>query len=149
MTTTQGLTGSIARFPVLRAVDCITVPVPDLDTGLAFYRDTLGHQLRWRNDERGQAALALPEATAELVLTTREPYAPAWLVASADEAAATIQTAGGRIITEPFDIPVGRVALAADPFGNVLVLIDLSKGQYLTNATGTVTGTTASPAPSG
>ena len=36
---------------VLRAVDAVTVPVPDLDQGLACYRDGLGHELIWRNDE--------------------------------------------------------------------------------------------------
>ncbi|HVX42662.1 MAG TPA: VOC family protein, partial [Mycobacteriales bacterium] len=128
---------------LLRAVDCVTVPVPDLDAGLAFYRDSLGHQLRWRNDDRGQLGLALPDADTELVLTTREPYAPGWLVASADEAAEAIRAAGGRVISEPADIPVGRVAVAADPFGNVLVLVDLSKGRYVTDSAGTVTGTAA------
>jgi hypothetical protein len=31
--------------PVLQMVDAVTVPVPDLDQGLAFYRDRLGHGL--------------------------------------------------------------------------------------------------------
>lgn len=35
-------------------------PVPDLDAGLRFYRDSLGHELRWRNDAIGQAGLAMP-----------------------------------------------------------------------------------------
>lgn len=36
-------------------------------------------------------------------------------------------------------IPVGRVAVVADPFDNVLVLIDLSKGRYATDEQGSVT----------
>ena len=28
---------------VLRMVDAVTVPVPDIDQGLEFYRDHLGH----------------------------------------------------------------------------------------------------------
>jgi hypothetical protein len=35
---------------------------------------------------------------------------------------------------------VGRVAVVADPFGNRLTLLDLSKGRYLTDADGIVTG---------
>jgi len=31
-------------------------------------------------------------------------------------------------------------AVVADPFGNVLVLLDLSKGHYITDTTGNVTG---------
>ena len=42
---------------VLRMVDAVTVSVPDLDQGLAFYRDRLGHDLIWRNDDVGQAGL--------------------------------------------------------------------------------------------
>jgi hypothetical protein len=45
----------------------------------------------------------------------------------------------GRLLSPPFDIPVGRVAVVADPFDNVLVLIDLSKGRYATDELGTVT----------
>jgi predicted enzyme related to lactoylglutathione lyase len=51
-----------------------------------------------------------------------------------------VAAAGGRIIAEPEDIPVGRVAVVEDPFGNVLVLLDLSKGRYVTDDDGTVTG---------
>jgi hypothetical protein len=28
------------------------------------------------------------------------------------------------------ELPVGRLAVVADPFGNPLVLVDLSKGRY-------------------
>jgi predicted enzyme related to lactoylglutathione lyase len=130
---------------LLRAVDCVTVPVPDLDDGLAFYQGKLGQRLLWRNDELGQAGLRLPDSDAELVLTTRAGYAPAWLVDSADEAAETIREGGGRVVAEPNDIPVGRLAVVADPFGNVLVLLDVSKGAYTTDAAGAVTGTAANP----
>lgn len=126
--------------PLLRAVDAVTVPVPDLDSGLRFYRDALGHQLRWRHDEIGQAGLGLPESATELVLATGLGYEPDWLVASADEAARSIQSAGGQVITGPFDIPVGRLARVADPFGNILVVLDLSKGRYLTDGARQVIG---------
>ena len=43
------------------------VPVPDLDQGLQFYRDQLGHELVWRNDAEGQVGLRLPESQAELL----------------------------------------------------------------------------------
>ena len=48
--------------PVLRMVDAVTVPVPNLDQGLAFYRDGLRHELIWRDDEIGQAGLHGPTA---------------------------------------------------------------------------------------
>jgi predicted enzyme related to lactoylglutathione lyase len=130
----------MSATPLLQMVDAVTVPVPDLDAGLRFYRDCLGHQLRWRHDDIGQAGLALPGGDTEIVLTTRHGYEPNWLVASADHAAAAVRAAGGRVVTEPFDIPVGRIAVVAGPFGNVLVLLDLSKGRYITDTRGNVTG---------
>jgi predicted enzyme related to lactoylglutathione lyase len=98
------------------------------------------NDLLWRNDEAGQAGLGLSLSDSEIVLTTGGEYAPNWLVSDADQAATTIQAAGGQVITEPFDIPVGRLAVVTDPFGNVLVLLDLSKGRYVTDASGRVTG---------
>jgi len=132
----------MSATPLFHKVDAVTIPVPDLDAGLRFYRDSLGHQLRWRNDAIGQAGLALAAGDTEIVLTTRQGYEPDWLVASADEAAAAVVAAGGRVVAEPFDIPVGRVAVVADPFGNTLVLLDLSKGRYVTDGEGHVTAVT-------
>jgi predicted enzyme related to lactoylglutathione lyase len=124
---------------LFQKVDAVTIPVPSLDAGLRFYRDALGHQLRWRNDDTGQAGLALADSDTEIVLTTRQGYEPDWLVDSADEAAESVRAAGGRILAEPSDIPVGRVAIVSDPFGNTLVLLDLSKGHYVTDSEGNVT----------
>jgi predicted enzyme related to lactoylglutathione lyase len=127
---------------LFQKVDAVTIPVPSLDAGLRFYRDALGHQLRWRNDDTGQAGLALAGSDTEIVLTTRQGYEPDWLVASADEAAEAVRAAGGRILAEPSDIPVGRLAIVSDPFGNTLVLLDLSKGHYITDSDGNVTAVT-------
>ena len=126
--------------PLLCKVDAVTVPVPDLDSGLEFYVGELGHRLAWRNDGVGQAAVALRESDTEVVLTTRDRYEPNWLVDDVHEAAAVFEAAGGRVLSPAFDIPVGRVAVVTDPFGNVLVLVDLSKGRYRTADDGTVTG---------
>ena len=131
--------------PLFQKVDAVTVPVPDLDAGLRFYCDSLGHELRWRNDAIGQAGLGLPGTDTEIVLSTQQEYEPNWLVASADEAARAVQAAGGQVLTGPFDIPVGRVAVVADPFGNALVLLDLSRGRYVTDSTGQVTAVAQDP----
>lgn len=130
---------------LLRKVDAVTIKVPDLDAGLAFYGDRLGHSLNWRNDEIGQAGLSVPDSDTEIVLTTQHGYEPNWLVDSTDDAAKELADAGGTILAEPFDIPVGRAAVIADPFGNVLVLVDLTKGRYTTDDTGEVTGIAQQP----
>ena len=119
--------------PILRAVDAVTVPVPDLDEGLAYFRDGLGHEVIWRNDELGQVGLRLPDSNAELVLTTQQSYEVNWLVDSVPQAVAAMVSGGGRVIVEEHAIPVGRLAVVADPFGNRLVLLDLSAGTYVTD----------------
>ena len=124
--------------PLFRQLDAVTVRVPDLDQGLSFYRDQLGHELLWRNDALGQAGLRLPDTDTELVLSTSLDYAPNWLVTSVDDAVERLVAAGGRVVSPPAAIPVGRVAVVADPFGNPLILVDLSAGTYVTDATGHV-----------
>jgi hypothetical protein len=110
--------------------------------GPRSYRDLglrLGHELLWRSDQMGQAGLDLPGSDTEIVLTTGQKYEPNWLVTSADDAAAAVQSVGGRLVTGPSTF-VGRVAVVADPFVNILVLVDLSKGRYVTNSARNVTG---------
>jgi predicted enzyme related to lactoylglutathione lyase len=131
--------------PLLRAVDAVTFHVPDLDEGIAFYVDRLGHALLWRNNDIGAAGIALPESSTEIVLTTQHRYEPNWLVDSADAAAESVEAAGGRVLSPAVDIPVGRVAVVEDPFGNVLVLVDLSKGRLATDQHGNVTAVVADP----
>lgn len=125
---------------ILRKVDAVTVRVPDIDTGINFYVDVLGHRMKWRNDAIGQAGLELPDGDSEIVLTTEHSYEPNWLVESVDDAVELFRSNGGQIIAEPLDIPVGRLGVVLDPFGNALVLLDLSKGTYTTDETGDVTG---------
>ena len=134
------------RPGVLRAVDAVVLPVPDLDAALAYYRDALGQRLLWRTADA--AAVALPDAGAELVLETRRPAAEVDLLVDAvDDAASALTAAGGAVVVPPADIPVGRVAVVADPFGNRLTLVDLGRGRYRTDADGTVTGVAPSTPP--
>ena len=124
---------------LLRKVDCIRLYVPDLEAGLAFYRDRLGHELIWRSDTA--AGLRLPESDAELVLQTEEQRQEVdLLVESADEAAKWVEQAGGKVIVPPFDIQIGRCVVLEDPWGNPLVLLDISKGPLKTDADGNVIG---------
>ena len=125
--------------PLIRKVDCLRLYVPDLETGLAFYRDRLGHELIWRSATA--AGLRMPDTDAELVLQTEEQRQEIdLLVDSADKATAFFEQAGGKVIVTPFDIQVGRCAVVEDPWGNPLVLLDTSKGLLKTDAAGNVIG---------
>ena len=126
-------------MPLLHKVDCVRLYVPDLEAGLAFYRDKLGHELIWRTPTA--AGLRLPETDAELVIQTEEQRQEIdLLVDSADEAAKFIEQAGGTVIVPPFDIQIGRCVVVEDPWGNPLVLLDTSKGLLSTDTDGNVIG---------
>lgn len=127
-----------ATEPLLRAVDSVEVRVPDLNEGLAFYCNKLGHELVWRADDA--AGLSLPDGNGELVIQTSRPPEPALRVESADRAAERFVEAGGSVITEPHDIRIGRCAVVQDPWGNRLVLLDMTKGRLVTDSEGNITG---------
>jgi lactoylglutathione lyase len=126
--------------PLIRKVDCVQIQVPDLDAGLAFYRDRLGHRLIWRTERA--AGLQLPDTDAELVLQT-ERLGPEvnLLVASVEVAVARIIEAGGAVIVPPFDIQIGRCVVVRDPWDTQLILLDVSKGLLVADADGNVIGT--------
>lgn len=124
---------------LLRKVDCVRLYVPDLEAGLVFYCELLGHSLIWRTET--SAGLKLPETDAELVLQTEDQRQEVdFLVNSADESAALLEQAGGQVIVPPFDIPIGRCVVVKDPWDNPLVLLDTSKGLLKTDADGNVIG---------
>ncbi|HEV8574637.1 MAG TPA: VOC family protein, partial [Dehalococcoidia bacterium] len=99
--------------PLFQTIDCLQVPVPDLEVGLEFYRDRLGHELIWRTETA--AGLRMPETDVEIVIQTERPQLEANLkVASADAAAERIVEAGGKLVAGPFDIQIGRCAVVLD-----------------------------------
>ncbi len=125
--------------PLIRRVDCIRLHVPDLEAGLAFYRDRLGHPIVWRT--ASAVGLRMGDSDAEIVLQTEdEGQEVDLLVASADDAAQQIGEGGGRVVVPPFDIAIGRCAVVDDPWGNELVLLDASNGLLSTDADGNVVG---------
>jgi len=116
-------------------VDCVMLKVADLDAALGFY-SSLGHPLLWRTPEA--AGLGMSGTDAELVLHTGHGPEVDLLVDNVDEALKRFVEAGGAIIKEPFDIPIGRCAVVSDPFGNALVMFDQTKGAFVTDAKGQV-----------
>ena len=122
---------------LFKKVDCLRIPVPDLDAGLAFYRDRLGHELIWRGET--SAGLRMPDTGTEIVIHTESDiFEIDLLVSSADAAAEAIVMAGGSVVVPPFDIQIGRCVVVQDPWNNQLVLLDMSKGPLQTGEDGMV-----------
>jgi predicted enzyme related to lactoylglutathione lyase len=125
--------------PFFKKIDCVELHVNDLDEALRFYRDRLGHALEWRSDTA--AGLRLADSDGEIVLQTeREGMNVDFLVPSADMAAQEFERAGGTVLVRPFDIQIGRCVVVRDPWGNKLVLLDMSKGRLVTDAEGRIIG---------
>jgi lactoylglutathione lyase len=124
--------------PLFQKIDCLALPVPDLEAAVAFYA-SLGHELKWRTPQ--SAAFQLPDSNAELiVMTDRTVRETDIAVESADDAVERFIAAGGRLVKGPFDIAIGRCAVVADPWDNLPVLLDNSNGFLTTDAEGNVTG---------
>lgn len=121
---------------LFKHVDAVVLAVPNLEDGIKFYCDKLGHELKWRDES--SAGLKLGES--ELVLSTKLTQETDILVESVEDAIEKFNNLGGEVIVEPEDIPVGKVTVVKDPFGNALTLVDLSKGTYSTDAKNMVTG---------
>jgi predicted enzyme related to lactoylglutathione lyase len=51
---------------------------------------------------------------------------------------AVLVDAGGRVVVSAFDIRIGRCAKVEDPWGNLLTLLDVSKGSLVTDPFGNV-----------
>lgn len=126
------------KKPLFRKLDNYLLRVSDLDAAISFYRDQLGHALVWRDTTA--AGFALPETDAELVVHLRIGPETDILVDSVDAAFEELLAAGGTAVQPPFDITIGRCARVRDPFGNVLVILDQSKGRLTTDADRNVTG---------
>ena len=116
----------LVNTPLLRKVDCIRLAVDDLDAAIAFYQ-RLGHEVIWRR--AAAAGLRLPESDTELVVQTEEPGLEVdLLVDDAAQAAEQFVAVGGTLVSGPREIEIGRCAVVADPWGNTLVLLDMSHG---------------------
>jgi predicted enzyme related to lactoylglutathione lyase len=98
----------------------------------AFYEQVLG--LTTSVVDMGAGEYTLFEVNGQQVGGTTAPQMPGtpnhwhvyFAVADADASVAKIAELGGSVLAEPFDIPVGRIAVAADPQGAVFSIIQLA-----------------------
>jgi len=120
-------------------IDCVELYVSDLDEGIKYYRDLLGLKLLWRADT--SVGLGMKNEVSEIVLQTdRKEMNVDFKVNSIDEAVNRIIKSGGTILNGPFDIPIGKCAVVRDQWNNKYVILDMSKGKYITDENKKVIG---------
>lgn len=125
--------------PLFDKIDCIRIPVSNLEEGIDFYSKKLGHELIWKRETT--AGLKLKDDVSEIVLYT-EPKGLEidFKVEDTSEAVKQFIQAGGEIIVDIFDIPIGKCAVVKDPWNNEYVILDSSKGTFVTNENKEVIG---------
>lgn len=112
--------------------------VPNLEEGLLFYSEKLGHEVIWKTEFA--AGLKLPNCGAELVISSTNGPETDFQVEDTEKAFATLVELGAKPIAEPFEIKIGKCAVVEDPWGNELVILDTSKGLLKTDENKTVIG---------
>ena len=124
---------------IFSKVDCIRLYVPDLEKGYEFYHDKLWLELVWKT-EKGMGFL-FGDGVTELVIQNEDRYQETDLkVESVKNTVKQIQQSGGKILKGPFDIKIGKCAVVEDPWGNKMVILDSSKGTFVTDKKGNVVG---------
>lgn len=107
----------------------IILPVHDLKSVLAFYRDQLGLLEAWREGD-DTVAFQLPNTDILLLLEAGSSLTagPGFIIASADEFYTAHQ---GKLdfLNAPVDIRPGRLVIAKDPAGNTLQFLSLKPSE--------------------
>jgi len=123
-------------IPVLKKINAVLVKVPSIQEGLDFYREQLGLQVFWKKEDIASVHLG----DSQLVISTTLDPETSILVESVEYAAGVFEKAGGKVVSPPEDIDVGRLVVVADPFGNQLTLVDFTKGFYTVDEAKKVSG---------
>jgi predicted enzyme related to lactoylglutathione lyase len=140
------LQGSVTMEESKRALfcylDCIELYTPDIQQGIEYYCGSLGLKVLWKSDSA--AGLGMREGKTEIVLQNeRREQNMDLKVDSVIEAVKEIEKAGGRILYGPFDIAIGKCAVVKDPWDNKYVVLDTTKGTYITDNEGNIIGQNA------
>ncbi len=127
------------KQPLFTSIDCIRLYVPNLEEGINYYCNSLGMKIIWKTDS--EAGLGMGEGITEIVIQneSKEPEIDI-KVDSVVEAVGRIKKAGGQIVAGPFEIKIGKCAVVKDPWDNKYVILDTTKGLFITDKEGNIVG---------
>jgi lactoylglutathione lyase len=128
-----------SKKPLFSYLDCIELYTPDIQQGIEYYCNKLGLKVLWKSDS--QAGLGMSEGKTEIVIQNeRKEQNMDIKVESVVEAVKEIEKAGGQVIYGPFDVAIGKCAVVKDPWNNKYVILDTTKGTYITDSEGNIIG---------
>ncbi|WBW99310.1 VOC family protein [Oceanirhabdus sp. W0125-5] len=129
----------ISKQSIFKNIDCVQFYIPNLQDGLEYYCKNLGLRIIWRTDSA--IGLGMSEGITEVVIQNeRKTQEIDIKVESVIDTIAEIKKAGGEIICGPFDIKIGKCAVVKDPWGNQYVILDATKGTFITDHEGNIIG---------
>lgn len=115
---------------MLRKIDCVMLRVDDLEIAAQYYVDVFGLRRLWSDET--SVGMGMPETDAEIVLHTNadipKEISVHYLVDDVVASVETLRAKGCIIRAEPFEIVIGKCAVLEDPFGNILSILDMTKG---------------------
>lgn len=122
---------------MFKRIACVMIRVNDVPEAVNFYSDVFGLKPVWRDEQTRQAGLLFQDSDAEVVLHN-DPDIPGhmtvcYLVDDAITAVRRYVEQGCTVLTEPFDIRMGKCAVIQDPFGIRLCILDRSKAAIESN----------------
>ena len=111
----------------------IMVVVKDMDRSVAYYRDVLGLKLlfkqsNWSQFDAGNILVGLHPEGDEVKVSPTTGMSFGIYVDDVTATAAEIKRRGGHISIQPRNEPFGRWALAKDPDGYNIQLIEMARG---------------------
>jgi len=114
----------------LLKVDSIMFFVSNLERAAKFYEEALGLKRIWTDGEQGMIGFRLNEGDSEIVIhNDRNLQNPSFsfLVENVEKFYTDFLEKGHSVVKEPFEVRCGKYAILADPDGNELPIIDLTK----------------------
>jgi lactoylglutathione lyase len=130
---------NILKQPLFRNIDCIQLYIPNIQQGIEYYCNSLGLRIIWKSDSA--VGLGMSEGITEIVIQNeRNTQEFDIKVDSVTDAIIEIERAGGQIVCGPFDIKIGKCAVVKDPWNNQYVILDATKGTFITDNEGNIIG---------
>lgn len=87
---------------LFKKLDCLLLKVTDIESGLKFYSEKLGHEVLWKTSTA--AGLKLPETDAELVISVANGPETDITVENVEDSFKTLVEAGAKPLVEPFEV---------------------------------------------
>lgn len=114
----------------LLKIDNIMYRVSDLKSAEKFYTDILGLKKVWEDLDAHMIGFVFEQSDSEIVIHTNHDipkFGYSYLVENVVSFCEEVKKRGYEVLLEPIEVRPGKYALIADPDGNKIPIIDLTK----------------------